>query len=317
MNYKRIFKAPARVEWSPRESGGDRRDGRYVWNEELELAVNVALASKRPLLVRGPSGSGKSSMAAGVAVAQGWRYYEEVVSSRTEAQHFLWRFDALRRLSDAQAQAKKDVSETAQYVEPGVLWWAFQPESAARRGVGRGVVPAAQDPNRNADAMPDAPAVVLIDEIDKADPDVPNNLLVPIGSREFTVTDAHNAKINAESTPLLIITTNDERELPGAFTRRCVVVTLERPDARRLRQIAETHYGPAHDLLYEAVAAELDEVAKIKHQKKLAPPSTAEYLDAIGACLELRVVPGASREWQLLRSAVFEKPLAHDDSSHP
>src|SRR5216110_1370233 len=100
-DYERIFQAPSAAQSAGERSRRDRRDGAvYVWNPDLELAVNIALATERPLLVRGPSGIGKSSLAASLAVAKGWRYYEEVVSSTTEARHFLWKYETLQRLSD-------------------------------------------------------------------------------------------------------------------------------------------------------------------------------------------------------------------------
>src|SRR2546423_10451987 len=105
-------------------AGGDSRDGRlYVYhNKTIALAVNVALVTNRPLLLGGPSGCGKSTLARNVALKLGWRYYEHVVTSRTEARDFLYRFDSIRRLNDAQAN---DLQEVAAYIEPGVLWWAF------------------------------------------------------------------------------------------------------------------------------------------------------------------------------------------------
>jgi len=305
---KSMFTAPAAASLGKR-SRGDSRDGLvYVWNPDLELAVNIALATERPLLVRGPSGTGKSSLAASLARAQRWRYYEEVVSSTTEARHFLWRFETLERLSDAQGGSAKAAIE---YVEPGVLWWAFHPESARRRGM-LNAEPALKDPNRfpeNAGAR----AVVLIDEIDKADPDVPNNLLVPLGSLEFTVTDANDAIVKTSEPPVVIITTNDERELPGAFVRRCVVIKLEPPTADALLKIVEAHYGPDSDGLYPKVISAMEAVAAAKKARALPPPSTAELLDAIGTCRDLNVTPGNHPTWAAIERAVFYKPGMQDE----
>jgi MoxR-like ATPase len=259
--------------------------------------------------VRGPSGTGKSSLAASLAVAKGWRYYEEVVSSTTEARNFLWKFETLQRLSDAQAQS---VRPAVHYVEPGVLWWAFDPESASRRGIPAGEVPPLRDPNRFPEHAGER-AVVLIDEIDKADPDVPNNLLVPLGSLEFTVTDAYNARVKASVPPVVVITTNDERELPGAFTRRCVVIKLEAPETPVLLRIAEAHYGTDPAGLYAAVAEKLQAVAAAKKKSGLPPPSTAEFLDAIGTCRDLNVTPGDHPTWQAIERAVFLKPAVQDE----
>src|SRR5437588_8313639 len=172
MEYTKLFNAsdvPAtsRERVAPKSTFGDRRDGRiYIYDAETELAVNLALAADRPLLVRGPSGSGKSSLAQSVAFIKGWRYYEAVISSRSQAEDLLWRFDAVRRLSDA-LDAARDVSARSRYLEPGVLWWAFDRESA-RQQTG------AADPTPWPASASNSRAVVLIDEIDKADPDVPN-----------------------------------------------------------------------------------------------------------------------------------------------
>jgi len=303
-----MFTAPPPPSMQVDRSRRDRRDGTiYVWTPDLELVVNIALATERPLLVRGPSGTGKSSLAASLARAQGWRYYEEVVSSTTEAQHFLWKFETLKRLSEAQAGGVKD---PIHYVEPGALWWAFDPESARCRGVNGFRL--LRDPNRfpqNAGAR----AVVLIDEIDKADPDVPNNLLVPLGSLEFTVTDASDAIVKASVPPVVVITTNDERELPGAFLRRCVVIKLDPPDRATLQRIAEAHFGSDTDGLYDKVADAMDAIAVAKKARALPLPSTAEFLDAIAACRDLNVTPGTHPTWQAIERAVFFKPGMQDE----
>jgi MoxR-like ATPase len=308
---KTLFTAPEQPPSAPAvRSRRDRRDGAvYVWNDDLELAVNIALATERPMLVRGPSGAGKSSLAASIARAKGWRYYEEVVSSTTEARHFLWTFETLKRLSDAHTGGAK---EPIHYVQPGALWWAFDPGSARRRGVDEPDLPLLDDPNIFP-AQSGARAVVLIDEIDKADPDVPNNLLVPLGSGEFRVTDARDALVKASVPPVVVITTNDERELPGAFLRRCVVIRLEPPGRDALLRIAAAHFGPHATGLYGKVADAMDAVAEAKKARALPLPSTAEYLDAIATCQDLGVEPGRHPTWEAIERAVFHKPGMQDE----
>src|SRR5215471_3736570 len=164
---------------------GDRRDGLvYLYTPAIELAVNVALATARPILLRGPSGSGKSSLAKNVALRLKRRYYEEVITSRTQHSDLLWHFDLLRRFHDSQIE--NGLKQDADYLEPRSLWWAFDPDSARQRGLSAPKKPEAPalDPSHTKGAE----AVVLVDEIDKADPDVPNNLLVILGSLEFTPT---------------------------------------------------------------------------------------------------------------------------------
>jgi MoxR-like ATPase len=136
MEYKKIFAPrgverfrPTRRPANAQRQGrvGDQRDGSvYVYSNDIVLAVNVALATARPLLIRGASGSGKSSLAANIARKMRWRYYESVISSRTQARDLLWTFDTVRRLSDAQTELR----EMSAYIKPGVLWWAFDNASA-------------------------------------------------------------------------------------------------------------------------------------------------------------------------------------------
>ncbi|WP_224363655.1 AAA family ATPase [Hyalangium versicolor] len=267
---------------------GDRRDGElYESTEQIVLAVNVAMATGRPLLLRGAPGSGKSSLAPWVARVMGWRYYEDVVSSRTQARDLLWVFDAVKRLSDAQAG---EAGEEFRYVKPGVLWWAFNRESAVRRGTPPDAkVDNAQEPNsRLNEKRQGMPAVVLIDEIDKADPDVPNDLLVPLGSLQFTV--GERPPIVAAHAPFVVLTSNDERELPAAFLRRCVVLELPMPDKERLRRIAVAHFGEGKEALalYERVADKVEALANEAKAQGRRPPSTPEFLDTVKAFRELQ-----------------------------
>ena len=191
-------------DWMLALDSPDRRDGLvYDYDYDLHLAVEIALATGRPLLLRGDPGSGKSSLAAFVARNLNWRYYEHTVTADTRAQDLLCSYDLVRRLGDAQARAgQRDTAplNDLDYVEPGVLWWVFNPESAEQRGFIEASIAErprlrppsskAKDPHEeiNLERRPDR-AVVLIDELDKADPAVPNALLVPLGSNKFRVSD--------------------------------------------------------------------------------------------------------------------------------
>jgi MoxR-like ATPase len=303
----------------------DRRDGAvYVYGPELKLVVEVALVTGRPLLLRGKPGTGKSSLAPYIARNLGWSYYEQVITARTRARDLLWSFDAVRRLGDAQAR----VSGAAElydfdYVEPGILWWVFDRESAGRRGAPPERLPRrlAREPGAglNSRRSPEG-AVVLLDEIDKADPDVPNDLLVPLGSLEFRVEETDTpvcrplaAAAEEVSRLLVVITTNEERDLPDAFLRRCVVHELEPPDTARLVEIARRHLaGPEGGLsreegdLCEAVAGKIIELRGQAADLGVREPSTAEFLDAVRACRNLRIGVG-SRAWQSIERAVLRK----------
>jgi MoxR-like ATPase len=312
MTYKALFdpaKKPKKqrvVGFSP-PAGDDNPSVDYVYSEKITLAVNVALATGRPLLVRGEPGTGKSSLAADVARRLGWRYYRFVVTTRTEASDLLYRFDSVRRFNDANA---KELKAAPHYIEPAALWWAFAPDTARRRGTEGGEVPEANDPSPDEGDN----AVVLIDEIDKADPDIPNSLLVAFGALEFTVPEV-DVSVRAKQAPLLIITTNDERALPEAFLRRCVNLTLPAPDRDRLRSIAQAHFGDtvASDLM-EAVLDKREALVTRARQLDIRPPGIAECLDLLWACKHLGITHLDDKRWQEISAATLWK---HEELSPP
>ena len=282
-------------------AGGDSRaDSRtgdvYVFNDRIVLAVRVALATGRPLLVRGESGWGKSSLAASAARVLNWNFLETVITSRTQARDLQYELDLVLRLNDAHAQ-KLD-PDTRRYIRPGVLWWALDPAGARKQQC-------FYNENRSLPAVPDAPAlpgtVLLIDEIDKADPDVPNNLLVALGSLEFRVEETSQT-VRADKTqqpPLVFITTNEERELPAAFLRRCIEITLPAliapdPDGSTRKKLL-VDVVLAHGLSdgQKAVTSEYaDQVAGLLIQppeegREVVIPSPAEFKDTLLAMVAL------------------------------
>jgi MoxR-like ATPase len=296
MAYKKLFGPDKVLNYAPQgeapEGIGDQREGSvYVYTEEIILAVNVALATRRPLLVRGPSGSGKSSLARNVANFLAYRYYEVVISSRTQARDLLWEIDLLRRLHDAQLRNKKFSEKLSDYVVPGVLWWAFDRNSALASGQ------QAREPGEQ--KHPDAArAVVLLDEIDKADPDVPNNLLVPLGSLQFIVEETgQEVRTTQDAAPLVFITTNDERELPAAFLRRCVEIVLPHASEERLLEIGRAHFPKADPQLLKTVAEHISRAAAASERSGDTRPSPAEYLDTLRACEGLEIGP-QSNDWK-------------------
>jgi MoxR-like ATPase len=294
MTYSPLFRPDEQ-----RAQRGRRPDAvQYLYDEELELAVNVALAADRPLLLRGLPGTGKSTLAADVAFCLGRRYESAVVTSRTQAQDLQWRFDAVRRLADAQAKKKED---DVAYVEPGVLWRAFSPASAARYGA-KGKAKGTRS------GVKDTDAVVLLDEMDKADPDVPNDLLVVIDERHFYVPEVDvTVAAPKDLKVLIVITTNNERELPAAFVRRCVVFDIPMPREHRLRAIAARHFDDLGTPLVDEVYGLLKELATSAGVAKLREPSTAEFLDALRACRDLGIREPSDARWRRIAEAAMWK----------
>ena len=263
----------------------------YVYGTRTILALNVALATRRPLLISGEPGSGKTTLARNAAAVLGWWYYDDTITSRTKARDLQWTFDALRRLNDATTPGL-GLRPESNYVEPGPIWWAFAPRTAGNRG--DATMPAsshAQDRGAKPVERAKDKAVLLLDEIDKADPDVPNDLLEPFDVRRFRVAETGFVATAARDV-LLALTTNGERELPPAFLRRCVTLRLDPPTRDWFVQIAEQRLGP--DELHGRVADEVMKLRKAARRAGLREPSTGEYLDALETCRELRIDPGSS-----------------------
>lgn len=293
--YSKIFD-PAEIEGPP--GGGapiasDRSDGSiYVYQaDDIVLAVNVALVTSRPLLISGPAGSGKSSLAPNVARVldadsrrtNRWTFGQHVITPRTQASDLLWRYDAVRRFRDAQAG---ELSRDGKYVQPGILWRAF---AASHHGTR---------------------AVVLLDEIDKADPDVPNSLLEVLGNLSFTVAETgETITAAAGREPLIILTTNDERDLPRPFLRRCVTLTLKRATPERLEAIARAHGLGADAQLARELALRIEEIAVEAEGVGRPGPSAAEYLDALRACIRLAVSRSDSDDWRMIEAATLRKNI--------
>lgn len=289
----------------------------YIFTERIAIAVDVALATGRPLLVAGPPGCGKSRLAVALAALLGWNYLDKTMTSRTRLEELTVEVDHLRRLHDAHRGNNTDtdtLKPDAAYHNPGLFWWAFHPASARLRGCTKEVAnqhgihldfPGAQ----RIGAGEIQHCVLLIDEIDKAEPDLPNDLLEPLDRRSFGLPDGGTLEADPKQQLLTLITTNGERELPQAFLRRCVGLVLEEPDAAGLAAIARQHHPEADAARIKAIADRIVNFRAEAARLARRPPGTSEFLDAIRACESLDIAvddtPGST--WSQIERAVLLK----------
>lgn len=296
------FRLPARGSWPETWHIFDGQDSSAD-------AIRMALAAERPLLVRGEPGTGKSQLARAAAEALGMLFVSEVVHSRTEPQDLQWRFDAISRLGEAQTLGRNDVArplpegiddplDPRLFLNPGVLWWVFGWHSALKQH---------EQHSRHKRYKPTEPqgwtpakgSVLLIDEIDKADADLPNSLLETLGNRSFHIPwlgDTVGQQAD-DALPLVIITTNEERELPSAFVRRCLVLNLELPDhsdtafQEWLCKRGRVHFPDkvvCDDAVLEKSAILLTHDRKEAKKQGVTPPGQAEFIDLVRAVIRLK-----------------------------
>ncbi len=220
----------------------------YVATQDLTVAVNAAITLERPLLVKGEPGTGKTELARQVAGALGLPIFEWHIKSTTKAQQGLYEYDAVSRLRDSQLGDAR-VHDVANYIKRGKLWQAFEA---------------------------DGKVVLLIDEIDKADIEFPNDLLQELDRMEFHVYETGEMVV-AKHRPIVIITSNNEKELPDAFLRRCFFHYIRFPDADTMKRIVAVHHPGIKDALLTAALTQFYEIREMNGLKK--KPSTSEVLD--------------------------------------
>ncbi len=220
----------------------------YVATDDLKVAVNAAVTLERPLLVKGEPGTGKTELARQVATSLGLPIIEWHIKSTTRAQQGLYEYDAVSRLRDSQLGDER-VNDVRNYIKRGKLWDAFAAESKS---------------------------VLLIDEIDKADIEFPNDLLQELDRMEFFVYETGET-VRAETRPIVIITSNNEKELPDAFLRRCFFHYIRFPEMDVMKQIVEVHFPGIKQALLTTALTQFYEIREQQGLKK--KPSTSEVLD--------------------------------------
>ena len=237
----------------------------YIATEDLRIAVNAALTLERPLLIKGEPGTGKTVLAEEVSKALDMELITWHIKSTTKAQQGLYEYDAITRLRDSQLRDER-VKDVKNYINKGKLWEAFQQDKRV---------------------------VLLIDEIDKADIEFPNDLLQELDRMEFYVYETGET-IKAEQRPLVIITSNNEKELPDAFLRRCFFHYISFPDADTMSQIVNVHYPDIKDRLVKSALSSFYEVRDVPGLKK--KPSTSELLDWLKLLMNEDIDPETLRE---------------------
>jgi MoxR-like ATPase len=221
---------------------------RYVATDDLRMAVNASVALQRPLLIKGEPGTGKTMLAEEVAAGLGKTLIQWHIKSTTKAQQGLYEYDAVSRLRDSQLGDGK-VEDVSQYIKKGKLWEAFTAEEQV---------------------------VLLIDEVDKADIEFPNDLLVELDRMEFFVYETGET-VKAKHRPIIIITSNNEKELPDAFLRRCFFHFINFPNKDTMKEIIDVHYPDIQVSLVQEALEVFFELREIPGLKK--KPSTSELID--------------------------------------
>jgi MoxR-like ATPase len=234
----------------------------YIATDDLMMAVNAALALERPLLIKGEPGTGKTMLAIEIASALERPLFEWHIKSTTKAQHGLYEYDAVSRLRDSQLGDSR-VHDIRNYIMQGMLWKAFLSET---------------------------PAVLLIDEVDKADIEFPNDLLRELDRMEFYVYETQEL-VRAKHRPLVVITSNNEKELPDAFLRRCFFHYIRFPDHDTMERIVAVHHPDIKKNLLKEALASFFEIREVPGLKK--KPSTSELLDWLKLLMAEDIPPEA------------------------
>ena len=228
----------------------------YVATEDLQMAVNAAITLQRPLLIKGEPGTGKTMLAEEVAASLGMKLLRWHIKSTTKAQQGLYEYDAVSRLRDSQLGDDR-VHDIANYIKKGMLWQAFDSEEQV---------------------------VLLIDEVDKADIEFPNDLLVELDKMEFFVYET-GERVQAKHRPIIIITSNNEKELPDAFLRRCFFHYINFPDQATMHQIVDVHFP---DIKQELVREALEIFFQVRERQRPAQETVHLRADRLAETAAVR-----------------------------
>ena len=243
----------------------------YVATDDLMMAVNAAVTLRRPLLVKGEPGTGKTQLATEIAAALQRPYFEWHIKSTTKAQQGLYEYDAVSRLRDSQLGDAR-VKDIGNYIVKGKLWECFDSET-----------------------LP----VLLIDEIDKADIEFPNDLLRELDKMEFDVYETHQT-VKARHRPIILITSNNEKELPDAFLRRCFFHYIRFPDRETMQKIVDVHYPDLKKILVKEAMEVFFGLRELPGLKK--KPSTSELLDWLKLLMAEDIDPTVLRDSSVKKS---------------
>lgn len=299
---------------------GSWPESKHEFEKSHIYALMAAEAAGRPLLLRGEPGTGKSQLARAAAVATSRLFQSVVVNARTECEDLQWKFDAVARLGEAQILASVPDTDRlarlqpARFLSPGPLWWALN-WSSAEHQFSNCINPGDPAPDKPEGWLPEQGSVLLIDEIDKADTDLPNSLLETLGNGDFKLPYVGGSvrREAAIPAPLVIITTNEERELPAAFIRRCLVLPLGLPDDKDeliefLCRRGDVHFGDLCSPELRRKAAGMLVEDRLAVEPGEPRPGQAEYLDLLRAIVAMTKSDAERMDLiDTLRSFVYRK----------
>lgn len=315
MNYQKLLDSVN--ESDDLDEIGSWKASKYFWRDDVVQAIIAAVASKRPLLVQGAPGTGKSELAHAAAKLLDRVFISEVIQAETEVSQLLWSIDYTQRLADAQMASldkkyAKRVENIENYIGAGALWWAIDWESATQQKSKHNFTPPQlYHPKNTSKTIVKNGVVLLLDEIDKGDISLANGLLEVLGNRSFHVSSiGHTVSCNTVN-PLIVLTSNGTRQLPMALLRRCVVLELTLPDDLKTYfiNIGKTHYPDVDEDVLQIAAEQI--IQDRNACKGNIKTGLAEYLDLLSALVDISSNDiEQQKQWLQTLSSYFYKSNA-------